>query len=323
VHTTAASDLSAAGGAHRAPALGLAVAGLSEPQCELLRSILVVLEERTERPWRLCDTAQADFVVRTRDAAVTPPPHALLGLFVREGESAPGPECLAVALPLRVMALLDALNAAHDRLAQRRPGAPAAAPAPDDGKSLAAALARLAERRFEHNLRVRIVGVGTLWLDVGARRYGTDFAPVRLAAALEQHRYVMTALAPDAPELAVLRAEGRALEELLWQVGLLSPWERPDRDLTRWRLRRWPDLAQWPHRSVHVPLCAMLAARPAGLAELVAGTGAEPADAMHLLHACVLCGLVEPVPLEAAIAPVAASAPRTSLFERLRRRLGL
>lgn len=319
MHTMAATDFSRAGNLQRAPALGLAVAGLSDPQRELLRSILVVLEERTVRPWRLCDAAQADVVLRTRDAAVTAPPGALLGWLVPEGESVAGQDVLQVSLPLRVMAVFDALDTAHERI-MRAPIPVAATPAPDDGKSLAAALARLAENRFEHNLRVRIVGIGTLWIDAGARRYASDFAPARLGVALEQHRYVITALAAEAPELVALRTGARPLEELLWQVGLLSPWEQPDRERSRWRLRRWPDLAQWPHRAMHVPLCAVLAARPCTLPELVVASGAAASEAMHLLHACVLAGLVDHVPDETSAPPPCP--PRSGLFDRLRRRLG-
>jgi hypothetical protein len=312
--------------------LHLAVAGLAAAELDVLKAILVLLEERSARPWRLVDDGPADLYLHTRSAGIDARRGALVGLIVREGEPAPTPDVIVLSAPFRVMAVLDVLEDARDRLAQRHHAeleadASLAHPA-DDGKALAAALVRLVERRFEQNVRVRVVGFGALYLCPSARVYCLDFARDRLCAALEEHRFVMTTLAPGSSELAAQLSQSRPIDEVLWRIGLLTAWERDGVQTLRFRLRRWPDLARLPHRPEFIQLCAMLAARPMTRAELVANTGMPEGDVTHFLHACELCGLTqsEADPADrAAVAPpavVAAGGGLGGLFDRLRRRLG-
>lgn len=317
--------------ARSADALRLSVAGLSAAELDILQSILAVLEDRTERRWRLCDEPQADLYLHTREASLPTRGGEVTGLILHEGEAAGGPDQLSLILPLRVMSVLDTLNAAQDRLNQRSHAPPPVDDAlvhpADDGRSLASALARLAARRIEQNLRARIVGHGTLYLCPIRRVYCADFPYEGLSAALEQHRYVMTALAHDATELAAQLPYARPIDEVMWRIGLLTAWERADKDRFRFQLRRWPDLARLPHRAEHIQLCAMLAARPQSVDELVAATGMAPNDATHLMHACDACGLLQGVEVDAAAQSTPSPAPVApsglgGLFERLRRRLG-
>jgi hypothetical protein len=342
VHSAAASDFPAkrefdraltpnhAVSADSSACLHLAVAGLSPGELEVLKSILLVLEERTARPWRLIGEGRADLYLHTRAAGVEVRESELVGLIVREGEPPASSDAIALHAPFRVMSVLDALNDANDRLVQRRhPSVDSEAslshPA-DDGKALAAALARLVERRFEQNLRVRIVGFGALYLCPSARVYCVDFAHDRLCAALEEHRFVMTTLAQGSPELATQLTHSRPIDEVLWRIGLLTAWERTDLGTLRFRLRRWPDLARLPHRPDHIQMCATLAARPVTRAHLIESTGLGSGEVTHFLHACELCGLTQ-VEVDTA-EPAVRTAPATpanglgGLFDRLRRHLG-
>lgn len=341
MHTTAASDRPSshetrppaaaptdAGGA----ALRLGVSGLDASERETLGSILRVLEARTARPWRLCTDPEADLHLHTRDGGLGPHRGEIVGLIVREGEAPAPHSTIALPAPFRVMSVLDVLNDAYDRLVQRRHPrsamlAAGASPAQHgDGRSLAAALARIIERRLEQNLRIRILSYGTLCVFPAARAHGLDFEPARLGAALDEHRFVITALAQDAPDLPALFAGSRPIDEVLWQVGLATPWNRDGLDDLCFRLRRWPDLARLPHRAAHIALCAALAAGAATRAALADATGADEAEVTQFLHACELCGLTssEPdVPEPSGAAAPPAANRFGGLFERLRRRLGL
>lgn len=310
-------------------ALHLAVSGLSAAEIGVLQSILAVLEDRTDRPWRLSDEASADLHLHTREAGLGATLGIVTGVILREGDVPAPPDQVSITLPLRVMSVMDALNAAQDRLNRRRHAEPAADEAlvlhADDGKALAAALARLTQRRSEQDVRVRIVGHGTLFLCPIQRIYCIDFPRERLCAALEQHRYVITTLAHDTPELAAQLPFARPIDEVLWRVGLLTPWGRDHEQPPRFGLRRWPDLARLPHRAEHIQLCAALAAQPRSVDELVAMSGLGRSDVMHWLHACELCGLLQASSAEEnpsrAPTPPAASG-LGGLFDRLRRKLG-
>lgn len=324
-------------GARPGPAgpLRLAVRGLQSHEHDVLVAILRVLEERTEGRWTLCDRAAPDLLLHTREVDAAVESGALQALLVREGEAAPAPDTLATGMPLRVMAVLDLLNAAHDRLRQRRMCERDAAPGrldglgiEDDGKALASALSRLLERRVEQIFRVRILGHGTLYLCQSARMYCIDFPRERLSSALEQHRFVLTTISPAAPELAGLMEQARPIDEVLWSIGLVTPWESPDARQARFRLRQWPDLARLPHRPAHIQACAALAARAMTLQALVAATSMSSNDAQHLLHACSLCGLLDALAPEVAPQAPAERAPTqdagaASLFGRLWKRFGL
>jgi hypothetical protein len=253
----------------------------------------------------------------------------VVGLLLREGDAPFIPDQLAITLPLRVMSVFDALSAAQDRLCQHRLSEPVPSDtsqhATDDGKALASALARLAERRLEQKLRIRIVGHGTLYLCPSERLYCVDFPRERLGAALDQHRYVITALLHDSQELTAQLPFAGPIDEVLWRIGLLTVWERTDKERLRFRLRRWPDLARLPHRAEHIQMCALLAARPMGLTDLAAAAGASLSEATHLLHACELCGLLQPVEPDDVAPSPAATVPAHGLgglFNRLRRKLG-
>lgn len=193
-----------------------------------------------------------------------------------------------------------------------------------DECSLAAALARLFERRHEHVLRVRVLGFGTLYLAPAAQRYGLDFAAAELPAALETHRYVLTTLAADDPALAGVAM--RPFDEVSWCVALFAGMRSAaGQPHARYRMTRWPDFARLFHRPFHIPCSALLARAPMSAAMLAHQAGIELGDARNFLHACLACGYVESAD-EGATTDAARSAqrahpPGASLFERLWRRL--
>jgi hypothetical protein len=311
-------------------ALRLVVDGLEPDERDVLAAILHILEERCARRWQLCDRAPADLQLHTR-AALRDHRAGVTGLILREGETAGSGDSLDLTMPLRVMAVLDVLNAAGDRLSHRRilseqqaPATPAAG-VEDDGKSLATALGRLIERKPDQALRVRIVGHGTLYVSWRQRRFCSDFARDKLKPALEQHSFVLTTIASDSPELEQQMQQARPIDELLWSIGLSTGGEPPALCSARFRLQRWPDLARLPHKPMHIQACAALAARAMSADELAAAVGVSRRDACHFLHACELCGLTQTLPADTQAAPsvLPASGRFTGLFDRLRRSLGL
>ena len=313
--------------------LKLSLHGLTADERSVLMAILRVLSERTTRRWVVVDAEQehGDLRLATRTLATTAS-STMTALLLREDEFPASPDELALQAPLRVMAVLDLLNAAHDRLRQ-----PLHVPVTtqehqaiesDDGKSLAAAMARQIERRADVTLRVRIVGHGTLYLCMKQRIYHCDFPREKLVDALNEHRFVMTMIAASAAELVVLLDQARPVDEALWQIGLVTSAERTLCDNQAYRLTRWPDLARLAHRPEAMKLCASMARSHQTLDRLVEVSGLRRGDVEHLLHACALCGYLDVA--DAAVAPPAppASPVRNAsaiggLFDRLRRRFGL
>lgn len=174
------------------------------------------------------------------------------------------------------------------------PRAPSAvADHPGSDKSVASTLARLLLRPAEHTLRVRVLDHGTLYLCTRTRVYCLDFPAAQLTEALGATRFVLTAIAPDAPELVLRRHQGQPLDELLWSIGLIAHRERPGSANDRRRLRQWPDFARLPHTSAHLKACTALTAGALNARELAAEVGMSEGEADHFLQACQLCGLLE------------------------------
>ncbi len=136
---------------------------------------------------------------------------------------------------------------------------------------------------------------------------------------------MITTLPARSPEMQAQLAQGLPIQDVLWAVGLATMWEHTDIGHTRFRLRRWPDLARLPHRPEHIQACAVLAAQAMDLDALARRCGLDRNEAGHLIHACHLCGLIETVNEPA---PPAVESPETGsrlggLFNRLRKRFGL
>lgn len=307
---------------HNTAPLCIAVHGLSVEERRMLGAILQVRAERTERRWLLSDEAAADLALYTREVAGTPGEAELRGLILREDET-PAADVLALFLPLRVMGVLDLLNAAHDRLRQRRL-AQEAELADRDDRTLAAALARLVEHRHDQTVRVRILGHGTLYLCTRIQRFWSDLPRERLTVALREHRFVLTTLAPNASEFTEHLNSARPLDEVLWAIGLIATSALADNASSRFRLRRWPDFTRLPYRAEYLQACALLAARALNIDELAERTHLAHIDTMHFIHACLLCDFLEVARDAVPMVPLESQPIRLGgLFDRLRRHLGL
>ncbi|RDZ26712.1 hypothetical protein [Lysobacter silvisoli] len=297
--------------------LRLLVDGLEPDERATLDAILKVVGPKSLRGWAWAEGTETDLYLHTR-ALRRPGVHAgVSGLLLREHEAAAPPEALTLAVPFRVMAVLELLDGAIDRLQRERLAAPAEAP--EDDKTLASSLARLLARPVDHTLRVRVLGHGTVYLCTRSRMYCMDFAQEQLGKALESKRFVLTAIAPDSPELSAERDHGSPLDELLWPIGLMTPREQATRQ-ERHRLRQWPDFARLPHEPRHLQACAVLAATAMDARELAAATGLSDTEADHFLHACELCGVLEAAAAEPPPPAPTPSKPTGGLFDRLWRR---
>lgn len=307
------------------PPLRLLADGLDAGEQQSLQAILDVLARKLSRQWVAVDGSDADLYLHTKGARRSGIRSSLTALLVREDDAQPPVDALWMPVPLRVMAVLDLLQGAHDRLGL----APVeVAPAIDaceahDDKGLAFSLARIFVGTVEHSLRVRILGFGTLYVCPARASYLADFEPARMQQALEAKRFVLTAISPGSIELTETDKQAHPLEALMWTIGLMTPRDRARHGNHRVRLRQWPDLANLPHDPRHLQACAALGTAPMSLAEIVDVTGLGEQQADRFLHACELCGLVEYVP-DAAPVPVRQRATETSfggLFDRLWRRL--
>jgi hypothetical protein len=130
---------------------------------------------------------------------------------------------------------------------------------------------------------------------------------------------------PDAPPHFEL--PGQNLDELLWEMGIHSfggapaYWLSPDE---RYKLTRWPNLTQHSHTLSQVRMIAVLGNGYASAAELAAFAGVDLSEAQRLINALSLMRILTrsaAAPAPVLVAPTAA-AKRSSLFDRLRKRLG-
>jgi len=129
----------------------------------------------------------------------------------------------------------------------------------------------------------------------------------------------------DAPPYFEL--PGQDLDGLLWEMGInsfgggpafwLSPGER-------YRLTRWPNLTRHSHNMRQVQMIAVLGNAYVSTAELAAFAGVDESEAQRLINALSLMRILTRSAAEPAVevAPPTAAAKRSSLFGRLRKRLG-
>lgn len=170
-------------------------------------------------------------------------------------------------------------------------------------------------------LRLDVVGFGSLLVDFRHHAFEWETPLERFpedpgAVLVETHPTT-----PDAP--APFALPGRDLDGLLWLIGQHAFPTRPATWLwndDRYRLRRWPNLAELPISLEQVRMTAMLGNAAATPAELAAAVGVPLEVAQRLVNAYSLMGILRSAPAEAA--PVAQAPPVRGLFSRLRTRLG-
>ncbi|MEO5535948.1 MAG: hypothetical protein ABIR17_12555 [Pseudolysinimonas sp.] len=172
-------------------------------------------------------------------------------------------------------------------------------------------------------LRLDVVGHGSLSIDFRHHAYAWDvpldhFPEAPAAVLVETHPTT-----EDAPPPFAL--PGRDLDGLLWLIGRHAFIDEPASWLwadDRYRLTRWPNLAQLPITLDEVRMTAMLGNADATPAELAAAGGVTEAAAQRVVNAFSLMGILR----ASAVAPAPVAEPQvqvSGLFARLKARLGL
>jgi len=324
--------------AEDAAPLHLAALGLSAKELHTLGAILHVIKARTEAAWEFGDLDQADVVIAPLALARDPDRGAPLRgrtVIPLVGEDGPLPreDDLILTTPIRVMAVLDALNLASRRHRHGSPAPPSAAKSGDAAVSSESCLATvllpsLARTREDHALRIRILSAGAIYVWPAERLFHVDFPLSLLPRIVMERRFVMTTAPAQAPELMTLRDQAIPLAPLLWSIGTAPTRCETQPEAAAYRLLRWPEFDRLPHEMGHLRLCGVMAGASWTLDALQAQSGLPHAFVARFLRACLACGYAG---AEAqGTAPPATAPPRRApsapggagLLERLWRRLG-
>lgn len=170
-------------------------------------------------------------------------------------------------------------------------------------------------------LRVDVVGAGTIAIDPRRHAYTGDLDLERLP---EHPEAVLVETHPADGEVAV-DGVGRDLDGLLWRIGVAAFDDRPASwrwPGDRYRMLRWPNVAEIGATPDDLRVFAMLAVTAATPAEIAETTGVGIGRAERILNALGLIGIVE-AGQSAPHQPAAPVPARRGLLQRLRERLGI
>lgn len=313
------------------PPIVVSALGLAPHESAALKTALTVVEGRTHVPACYGEVTAAHIVVTPRSVLRDSRFNAALRgrrviVYRHEADAPARADDVSLVAPIRPDHLLQALNTCFDRLGaairhDRR--VPASSTALDEhahhSGTLAHALLRIFAQPHEHDAHVRAIGYGTLSILMHRRRYHTDFASDRLHEAMRSRRYVVSGNCDDARQLRDNKL--RPLVELRWVAGLegYSPEETPLPE--KFQLKRWPDFGNLPHELEQLKLAALFSGRVLTLDFACRTSGMDARQVGAFLHACLICGYLEPVGTTPAVQPVATTPAGTpsGLFARLRR----
>jgi hypothetical protein len=176
------------------------------------------------------------------------------------------------------------------------------------------------------NLRMGIEMHGPLLIDFRHHAFSWS-TPLEYFPVDAVHNGLQTVpTSADAPPFFEL--PGQDLDGLLWKIGTNSfggdaaAWLSAGE---RYRLIRWPNLTQHSHTLHQVRMIAVLGNAHASAAELAAFAGVDVSEAQRLINALSLMRILSissDAPAVTVAAPTAAAKKRSSLFDRLRKRLG-
>ncbi|WBU39211.1 hypothetical protein [Homoserinibacter sp. YIM 151385] len=136
------------------------------------------------------------------------------------------------------------------------------------------------------------------------------------------------ALVPEAASVALTGLPRQRLDTLLWMIGITAfgggpaPWLRGG---DRYRVVRWPNFTELPHRDDYLRMTAALVTGHLSLSELATAAGTTISDAARIVTAFTLMGAADVSAVQQAPAALlvnAEDASRPSLWGRLRARLG-
>ena len=170
-------------------------------------------------------------------------------------------------------------------------------------------------------LRIDLIGTGAITIDPRVPGYGGGLQIIQLA---DHPRAVVveTHAATEAPT-----TQTGDLEGLLWFIGERAFGEQPATWLwpgDRFRLTRWPSVAQIAIGLDEIRIFAALGAAHLNAAELANAAQVAPGKAQRAINALSLMGLLDNASSAPPPTPMPPrSTPASGLFGRLRQRLGL
>lgn len=133
---------------------------------------------------------------------------------------------------------------------------------------------------------------------------------MELLGKLTEHWEIRPAAAAKAAH-SRCEAPRRALDRLLWRLGMLAP------ELCRWlpehgrfQLRRWPDFGALGTQARFIKLAALLVRQTLTLDELVQNGHMQRSEVIQFLNGCELCGLLKVSSTSTAVVPLVRPAPR-------------
>ena len=203
---------------------------------------------------------------------------------------------------------------------------------PDDRPELtgwagaATAIHAIQQMTMPMTLRLDVSGHGVIALDFPFHAYAWDHSLADFPLAPES---VLVETRPGNHERLSIALPGKQLDPLLWLIGYTAFGDEPApwlREGDRYRLRRWPALADVPVTLDQVRMTAMLGNAFATADELAAAAHTPPADARRLVNAFSVAGILRRTSAAPALEPVppaqGGDASHSGLFSRLRERFG-
>lgn len=213
-----------------------------------------------------------------------------------------------------------------DQVAPPRPAETLPSPFGPGWTSAAIAVHSVREIATPMLMQLNVADHGSIVIDFRHHAFAWDTAVTTFPAAPSSVSVYTQTVSESTP--APFPLPGYDLDPLLWFVGLNSfageraSWLRADE---RYRLLRWPNLTGLRHSIDQMRMIALLSNSSLGPSELASAVQTSPAEAQRLINALSLMGILRvsaesPAPLTR---PRAATAQEPSLFQRLRKRLGL
>lgn len=319
----------------------------------LIRSMISLLDGRTEHKWVVGEDASAGLVLVGNGAADQlerkPLPvkrgARLAALLLSQDDPDMGGAALCIRRPIRVMPLIELLNEAGKQLAQQRTAdyqpvhtQPIAVfpPAPMPTLPLVAAAQALRELRQNPKASrptalLNSAGEVVAVVHAGPGIVIASLALSELVKSIEQtFSGVQSVGLPPNQQAGLMGIAPQSLDSLCWKVGIglantagLAPWLNSN---CVYRLTGWPDFGAIGADRHGMRLSAAMLAQPMSLVQLSEKTRIGVPEVSSFFNSASVSGLlVEAVPRPAPkSAPTAAVlAPRRSMISMLRSKLGL
>jgi hypothetical protein len=286
----------------------------------LVRSLLAIVNAKTNDRWSFSDDIDAD-------VAICDPQSDLSEVAQRHSQRSGAPRCVSLIVdggnaigdtptlgdPIRAAELVSVLNAVSKRLPAITAASTAARQPEKRTPQPASTSSAVTGDEFRFGLALRDllalaspqmyrIEAGDIALDVipAARalliKEGFSIeVPARLFSANAQMR--ITPLAEmQARRVIASGAKPQAIDWLLWLAGREGPRDHLLPGLpseARFQLRRWPDFGRLKHDQYDLRMAAHLTRSARSIDELAAASGASTDQARAFVNASALCDLIE------------------------------